>query len=262
MRERLDQMDKALDNQELAVSRPKWMQDQEFVEDLVGNGVWRLKKQSCGRQSAPCGWIDHDHVSDILVKKMRFSRCEAAPEFYRHAGRGVSLELHMDDGHGLGTPQESRVFLKELGVHLLLKHAIVHTDVQNSNYTHLKREREIYPHGTMSRPNLAYFALLETLSLVDCKPVSLPHQKSECWEQAEELEDALVSVEHSRYRRGVGILMYVAHDRADSAWYTKDLSRDFGSAYRAVDGSTSPGRSLHEGHQTDGYVASERALWQ
>ena len=77
--------------------------------------------------------------------------------------------------------------------------------------------------------------LLKTLGLESCKPVSTPHSNEEQWDLAESEQPRMEPADHSLYRRGVGLCMYVMRDRPDIAWTTRDLSQDLaGPAYGAL----------------------------
>ena len=48
----------------------------------------------------------------ILVEKLGFVRCNAAPQFYWNSTRLVALDSHMDDTHEAASPGGRKQFTK------------------------------------------------------------------------------------------------------------------------------------------------------
>ena len=162
-----------------------------------------------------------EFAEGVLTRKTLMGQCASLPEFYYSPGRRLGLELHMGDGHGFGEREAITQLFLELKGWVNLKHAIIHGPSVDSSYSHLKRDRVLYEHGhTIGVASHCTDDLLKTLSLEHLKPVSTPISKEEQWGLAELEQPRLEPADHSLYRRGVGLCMYVMHGRPYIAWAT------------------------------------------
>ena len=77
-------------------------------------------------------------MAGILVNKLGFVRCTAAPQFYWSSARLVALELHMDDIHGAATPSGREKFVKDLALEKSLSTEV--TDEKQESHTNISND--------------------------------------------------------------------------------------------------------------------------
>jgi hypothetical protein len=187
---------------------------EEYLERLRAEGkstdvVWKLLKQLPGRRPAGQAWVDH-FASTLLG--LGFLRCEAAPQFFWCPGRGIAVEVHMDDMHGAGLPEAIESFRNELKP--LVKFKGGEPKSVGDKYMHLKRVRERFADRVEITPNDKYLDyVLEVLGLGDANPVPTPGVPSyrAAMATSEPLEDEAITT----YRSCVGALLYYVQDRED-----------------------------------------------
>ena len=129
----------------------------EYLERLAKAGrdtdiVWRLRRQQPERRAASQSWMEH--VAEILVYKLGFERCKTGPQFDWSAVRLVSLEVHMDEIHGAGTPSGRKQFINDLSREIEFKGG---DECEcGKAYEHLKRLRIPMIDETRIHPNTKY----------------------------------------------------------------------------------------------------------
>ena len=108
---------------------------------------------------------------------------------------------------------------------LSVKHANIFEYGSKARYQHLRRERIMDEAGCYIKPNPKYVeAAAELLGLVDSKLVSTPLAAGDRADS--ELESPkLVGEQHGIYRRVVGALLYLTHDRGDAAYAARLLEK-------------------------------------
>jgi len=182
---------------------------------------WRMLKTLYGRRSAPQQWTDF--LAEKLTTHCGLTQYMPIPVYFRKDKAALSLEVHMDDGHGIGTEKEIGDFIDELSKHVLIKWTGPHRASGNSQYSHLHRERILLPEGVIIRPDAKYItSILRMLKLTDAKVAATPIIE-EKWDP-EDLHEC-EREEAKLYRSCVGVLLYLVLDRGDLAYVVKELSR-------------------------------------
>ena len=194
----------------------------EFVMLMMEQGcyddvVWELKRMLPGQRAAAAGWVAK--AAKTLANE-GFERCALQPQFFLHRVDKVLIEVHVDDFHGTGPPQASSKCITRLRELLDLKASDI---IVQGRYSHLKRDRLRRGGAVYIRPDPRHIVnLLDTLGLPKLKaavtpsldgpdPVSSPITE----------EKELVS----RFRRCVGLVLYIAADRQDIQRDVQLLSR-------------------------------------
>ena len=86
---------------------------------------------------------------------------------------------------------------------------------EHEEYEHLQRKRIMRHDGTWILANTKHIEqVLELLDMHECKEAPTPAVK--CKKELLEDMEELAEVDKEIYRRCVGILLYIAHDRHDS----------------------------------------------
>ena len=68
---------------------------------------WKLERQLLGQRGV-------DHFTGVLVRKLGFTRCASAAQFFWSAERQVDMEVHMDDVQGFGQDPQVEKFKEDL----------------------------------------------------------------------------------------------------------------------------------------------------
>ena len=136
------------------------------------------------------------------------------------------LEVHMDDIHTCGPTLALTKIGEMIKARLSVKHANIFEYGSKARYQHLRRERIMDEAGCYIKPNPKYVeAAAELLGLVDSEPVSTPLAAGDRADS--ELESPKLDGEqHGMYRRVVGALLYLTHDRGDAAYAVRLLAKD------------------------------------
>ena len=196
----------------------------EWLEQWVKKGgnpdvVWILERELYGRRVAPCRWTTW--FAQQLVG-IGMQQCPEAPWVFQHGSRDLTLEVHMDDGHGCGDPEDVEWFIRALSDTVQLKESVLHKN--GDTYEHLKRIFEVGVDETKVRANPRYAEKMgKILGLTTCTPVSSPMVDS----FPEEIEAAipLVGALVTTYRAAVGLALYIAPDRPDMQNAARHISR-------------------------------------
>ena len=107
-------------------------------------------------------------------------------------------------------------------MHVTLKGIVARGRTHAKATTFLKREVRLTDNGWEYEGNRAHVHdLLTTLGMIDCKPGARPGGA----EAQDDDERALTTEEHKMFRRAGGILQYMAIDRVDLAFATKEVAR-------------------------------------
>lgn len=89
-----------------------------IFRDVFKSPYLALKKAAYGLAESPR--VFYDHLSDVFVNKMNFTRSENDPcQFFK--GSELMLVVHVDDGAIVGTPEMLKEFFKELPKHFKFK---------------------------------------------------------------------------------------------------------------------------------------------
>jgi len=189
---------------------------------LDTNVYWRMLKTLYGRRCAAQEWTNY--LADVLQRQCGFEQYAAVPVFFRKPQSSLVLEVHMDDGHGVGGQREVEDFLKVLGEQINIKRTGPHRwDNGSPKYEHLKRERIMRAEGTIIRPSTKYVdSILRIMGMEKAKSVSTP--MTDAGEDPDDLVDCEEG-EATKFRSSVGVMLYLVVDRGDLTFVTKELSR-------------------------------------
>ena len=186
----------------------------EYIEMLAQAGrrtdvVWKLHRMLPGQRIAGAGWVDD---ASERLKNEGFDRCEALPQFFRRASDGIVIEMHMDDFHGCGESQAAKQCVERLREVFDLKATEV---FMTGRYSHLRRDRLREGNVTFLRGNPVHVdKLIELYGMEKAKITGVPSLPDRMPDRLGEPEP-LDTEETKMYRRGVGILLYLAADRWD-----------------------------------------------
>ncbi len=170
-------------------------------------------------RKASQAWIDL--VASVLGE-LGFDRSAVAPWFYVNRASGCYVEVHMDDFHVAGAADQLTRMLGQLRQLLVIK--ATPPMVAGAVYTHLKRLRVRREDGTWIQADTRYIqAILEELGLTSAREVSSP-MAGELQEDVAD-ETPLEAEWVYKYRRCVGIALYLSTDREDIAYPVKELAR-------------------------------------
>ena len=130
---------------------------------------------------------------------------------------------HVDDGHGTGPEKELKEVFAEMSKHIMIK--MEPMLVPGGEGSFLRRTHAWGGEGLVTVPNKQLLEdLKEILNMSSCKPVGTPATKA--WSYLAGDQEELSAADHSLYRTAVGKLLFVAQDRADIKYATKECARD------------------------------------
>ena len=184
------------------------------------NLYWRLNKAMYGTRDAPLIW--QKEVRKAL-EGLGFRCCKSNSCLYKHDERDIYVNVHVDDFLCLGEKIALEWLHKALSKQFLLKKEILGPDAGESrNVTFLGRELRWTNSGIDYEPDRKHVqVLLEEWGLETCRGVVSPGQKEDEAVETPPLTGAAVS----EYRRAVARLNYLAQDRQDISFATKELAR-------------------------------------
>ena len=165
--------------------------------------IWRLLKVFNGRRTGAQMWTDW--LAERLID-IGFERYAPVPYFFRHMERGLFMDVHMDDFHGVGQNQNAewlRMVLEGLG--LKFKSFSIHG--LSAQYEHLKKTYVRCGSGIRIYCNPKYAQqMISLLGLDGCKPAPTPAVVTDQLKEAE--EPSLNTEEAGLYRTCVGLALY------------------------------------------------------
>lgn len=213
-----------VEDEEIYVVPPVEWQEQ-FRDEAGGSGqLWQMLRVLYGRRKAPRMWLDF--LGGLLVEHCGMVRSRSAPHFFRSCDGQVVLEVHMDDIYGCGPSARLSTLVGALRREVEIKHAHVFEPGSEDGFMHLRRERYLVPAGCYIRANPSYIdKAAEVMGMMDSKPAPTPLAGNDR-NDGEEQGVALGKEEHHLYRKVVGVLLYVAHDRGDVAYAVRLLAMD------------------------------------
>ena len=182
------------------VNPPKeWInEDYETRKDQL----WQVHMVLVGMREGPMLWLDH--FGGRLVH-YGLLRCPTNPNYF--VGKGIFMEVHMDDVHGAGEKKCLKDLASFLEKEFDLKWQI--HDADDADYEHLRRRRVRDAYGMKIHAGAHRIEHLAQLFGFDdttkAKPTPLPSNTVTTFEG-----DLLDAGEVSTRRRGGGILLYVA----------------------------------------------------
>ena len=183
--------------------------------------LWKMKRLLPGRRVAAKAWVSY---VGVVLRSLDCEQDEAAPQFFRHKERQISVEVHMDDLHGCGPKASAEWMLEQLRVMLDLKKAS--TFKSGDTYSHLKRERHLFDDGRFIRISDAYVTrAADLLGLKDSKSVPTP-AVDQNRRKPEDKEFPLQTDQIPLYRTCTSILLYEGHDTPEAQHAIRELTQD------------------------------------
>ena len=159
-----------------------------------------------------------------IHKEIGFVQNEAFGQFFHHAKKNVTCEIHMDDIHGCGPTENVEEILSEMRGKLKLKRSEVHEP--NSYYQHLKRYRHVVSDGRLIRANPSHVQVVaKRLGLETAKCAVVPLSEA-LRPSAEDSEEPLDAEWKSEYRSLVMTLLYASLDIAEVQFALRTLTTD------------------------------------
>ena len=192
-------------------------EDPRFGEPGI---VWRLEKAMYGTRDAPAIW--QREVRRVLCAlgfvPSKYNTC-----IYRHKERDVVLNVHVDDFLCLANSKEMKWLEESLAKNFLLKKEILGpgaTETRTVNY--LGREIRWTNEGLEYEADSKHVQiLLQERQMTGCRGVVSPGIK----EVSTDDEEPLDAADAHMHRRAAARLNYLAQDRMDIAYATKELAR-------------------------------------
>ena len=182
--------------------------------------LWKLEKAMYGTRDAPAIW--QREVKRTLAS-LGFESSRHNPCVFRHEKRDILLNVHVDDFLCLGVRKQLDWLHEGLGREYLLKREILGPGRDEARAVgFLGREIRWTSEGLEYEPDPKHVQiLLSEWQLEGCREVVSPGVKEV--EVVE--EDDLPPTGANAYRRAVARLNYLAQDRMDIAYATKELAR-------------------------------------
>ena len=134
----------------------------------------------------------------------------------------MALEVHVDDFYAVGPGQGSKRVLEEVAKYLTMQIERPYDEI-NPEFVYLKCHRTIRPEGVWIQPAEGHLKkLLELNGLnMESKTRETPVTKPVIGSPEDE---PLLPDQHTRFRAGVGVLMYVSTDRPDRQHTVNELA--------------------------------------
>lgn len=211
-----------LEEPELVYVRPP----QEWLDERAKQGLdtrvrWNILWLLPGRRVAAKIWVEH---LGQIHKEMGFVQNQAVGQFYHHANKKVTCEIHMDDIHGCGPTENIEEVLSDMRSNLKLKKAMVHEP--NTYYQHLKRYRHVVSDGWLIRANPSHVQVVaKRLGLETAKFAVVPLSEA-LRPSAEDSEEPLYDEWKSEYRSLVMTLLYASLDTAEVQFALRTVTTD------------------------------------
>jgi hypothetical protein len=157
------------------------------------------------------------------MKVLKLEPTKSDPCMFVCRKRQVYVIAHVDDVHGTGPEKELKEVFAEMAKHIMIK--MEPMLVPGGEGSFLRRTHAWGDEGLVTVPNKQLLEdLKEILNMSSCKPVGTPATKAWTYQAGDQEE--LSTADHSLYRTAVGKLLFVAQDRADIKYATKECARD------------------------------------
>ena len=182
--------------------------------------MWLLLRLLYGRRKGPQRWVQW---AGNELEKLGIMRCAAAPYFFWDPVSDVCLEAHMDDFYMTGPTKEVEAVIAKLA--LVMKIKVEGPFGPGDSWSHLRRKRTWTSAGIMIMSDPRHVekpVQLLDLGARNSKPV--PVTKENLTETTAN-DKELNAQEAGIYRSGVGIVLYIAPDRADIQFAVSELTR-------------------------------------
>eukprot|EP00434_Breviolum_minutum_P013358 symbB.v1.2.011770.t1/scaffold750.1/size323489/22 len=202
---------------------PGWIQqlqpDGEPVEEF-----WMLRRCLPGQRNAALRWSDY---FGGLAKERNFEACKSIPTIYRHQQRQMLMNVHIDDILLIGTTKDCEWFEEEFSKVLKMKKDGPCGIGDNQTVMYLKRELEFRNNEFYLRTNRKYVPkLAKMMEVTERRNKTLPyHPGLDTYDPKSVDEKELLNEEDAKkFRSGLGICLYLSHDRIDIQFAVKILS--------------------------------------
>ena len=189
--------------------------------------AWLLNVVLYGLNEGMCDFDSHfenvvtGKLEDATKSKLHLKRLLSDSACYFDRARRLALLKHVDDGMIVAGEKESDKFIEELGEHFLLKPTGFLKVGEPAKFLGRWFERVQVGFDFWVDPALLK-SLLAELGLTTCAGVPTPGVKAE---QRKEGETPLYADEAVKFRTGVGKLQFIAGDRADCHYASKEAAR-------------------------------------
>ena len=183
----------------------------------------KLERSLYGTRDAPQIWQEELRGT---MEELGYQTCLSNPGMYIHPATGVKALAHVDDVMAIGAKHHLQELQQQLNQKYELKHHILGpgpTDAQEVEF--LGRTIKwtesglVYEAGTKHVETLVKEWQMEGCSVVHSP--SSPNDKDGSEDQPVYLDDGAAA----RYRRSVAICNYLAQDRCDISYASKEVSR-------------------------------------
>ena len=200
-------------------TRP-WIQ---MLLSLPSNALWELKRVLPGQRNGAQRWFN---AFSEKLRQLGFVQCQAVPSVLRHERKKIVINVHVDDELIASETTEDALWLiRELKRFYKLQIEGPYPVQKLGNgeeVTYLKKSYLFAESGLYVRPNSKYIeSLLALYDLRGRKEKQVPDHSLLC--QVDASED-LDGPRQAKFRSGLGIAMYLAHDRVDIQFCVKTLA--------------------------------------
>ena len=177
-----------------------------------------------GQRNAGLRWNDY---FGTLAKEKGFEACKSIPTVYRHQQRHMLMNVHIDDILLVGSMEDVEWFESEFNKVLKMKKDGPCGVGDNQTIMYLKRELESRNSEFYLRTSRKYIPkLAEMMEVVERRNKTLPYRPGlDTYDPKAVDEKELLNEENAKkFRSGIGICLYLAHDRIDIQYAVRILS--------------------------------------
>ena len=215
-----------VDQQEaVLIETPSWVHS--IIESCPR--YWRLLKCLPGQRNAAMRWSEHFRS---VAERHGFNAFTGMTTVFRHESRTLCLTIHVDDILLVGSVDDIKWFSETFGSIFTMKSSEVVSVSTGGELSYLKKRITLFSHdnekpGLLLQPNKGYVPKLVNMFQLELKkPKSVPHHVNLQIYNPETFKesDALCPAEATKFRSGLGITLYVSHDRPDIQHAVRILS--------------------------------------
>ena len=206
----------------VVIKIPEWIR--QLNDDEHNEEFWMLKRCLPGQRNAALRWNDY---FGTLAKERGFEACKCIPTVYRHQQRQMLMNVHIDDILLVGSMEDVEWFESEFNKVLKMKKDGPCGVGDDHTIMYLKRELEFRNNEFYLRTNRKYIPkLAEMMEVVERRNKTLPyHPGLDTYDpKAVDKKELLNEENAKKFRSGIGICLYLAHDRIDIQYAVKILS--------------------------------------
>jgi len=184
-----------------------------------GNSVWVVKKAVYGLRRSPRLW--QEHWSQLLVD-MGFTPTVSDPTMHIHQQKGMTLVTHVDDVLATGKKKDLTWLWSTLQQHVKLKITCQELGLEWTRFLGREWSRTGPSTAEVRIPGSYVDGLLSGLGLAEAKVVDTPAVPSS---KQDEESPPLDQESYSKFRTGLGKLLWMVSDRPDLAFSVKEMCR-------------------------------------